>query len=70
MVFYQVVQLVQLLFDNFAGALAEVVRVAEEQEEEVRIEEANSYRIQVTREFRVQAVFLKVVIELWINKKF
>ena len=70
MVFYQVVQLVQLLFDNFAGALAEVVRVAEEQEEEVRIEEANSYRIQVTREFRVQAVCLKVVIELWINKKF
>jgi len=68
-VFYQVVQLVTLV-DNFAGALAEVVRVAEEQEEEVRREEANSYRTQIIREFRVQAVCLKVVIELWINKKF
>lgn len=58
------------MFDNFAGALAEVVRVAEEQEEEVQREEANSNRTQIIREFRVQAVCLKVVIELRINKKF
>lgn len=44
------------MFDIFAGALAEVVRVAEEQEKEVQREEANSNRTQIIREFRVQAV--------------